>query len=153
MRSIRVIAIFTVGLLAATHPTSAQELGQRGSLESHQVSLEELWARPSFFDGQPVTIIGVADLGVGFEARPKIYSSREAFENATFQYISVSFSDEWIERYADALEGFTGKYVMLEGWFSHSPREKIDEGDEGLCFGDCASPGTLYDIHYIVVGD
>ena len=154
MQRVREIVVLGVWLLAIASFAYAQELG-KPSQESHAVSIEELWGNSSFFDEQPVTVVGVADLGVGFEARPKLYSSLEAFEHRTDQYISVWFSDDWIEKYADILESLRGKYVRLDAKFSYSPREKIDESDEGftICLGDCASPGTLYDIRYIVLRD
>jgi hypothetical protein len=70
-------------------------------------------------------LIGVADLSVEFEARPKLYFSLEAFISRTYQCLDVDFSDDWA-RYEKELKVFDGRYVIIEGIFHYEPPNKMD---------------------------
>jgi hypothetical protein len=144
------VALSVVAALLLTPSVShAQTVGKRAD-KAHELSLEELVGNAALFSGQPVRLIGVADLSVEFEARPKLYFSREAFSRRTYQYVDVEFSDVWVANYGVPLEGMTGKYVIIEGIFSYEPPERFQASDGGvICVPSCPTNGWLHDINFV----
>jgi hypothetical protein len=136
-------------VLIAAPVADAQSLGTARPA-AHEVSIEELLGSARVFDGQPVRLIGVADLSVEFEARPKLYFSREAFTSRTYQYLDVHFSDDWAQ-YEKELEAFDGHYVIIEGIFHYEPPSEIDVADERgqICIPTCPTSGWLDDINFV----
>jgi hypothetical protein len=132
----------------------SQEIGHTRSVVQ-QVSFEELLANAASFSGQPVRLIGVADLGEKFEESRRLYFSREAFSNRTYQYLDVELADDLVVANAEALGKLTGQYIVIEGIFTYDPPAKIDpiesKGQIEICLGSCPTNGVLGEINFVAV--
>ena len=143
-----VLATVSCGLIGCVSiPT---ELGGEALSDAHEVSIEELLGNGRAFDGQPVRVTGVSDLGLEFEHRSNLYASREALEMRTRQHLNVDFPDSWYEQYVEELSAFRGKYVLVEGFFGYEEPRNIELGDNlVICIPACPTNGWLFDIRRV----
>ncbi len=121
----------------------------------HEVTIEELLGNGIAFDGQPVRVIGVSNLGLEFEHRSELYPSREAFQTGSRQHLDVDFQESWYAQSGRVLASFRGKYVIVEGFFGYNKPSAIEPspGTETICYPSCPTNGWLYDIRKVELLD
>ena len=123
------IIIYQTKLLAEPNP------------EIFDVTINELMARPTYFDGIKVRVIAVANLDFSFEAQPALYASKEDWKHWTGNLIDLvgDFEGDAAGLSRSELEKMNGEYVILEGIFKYRSREnlKIEGGGFKRCWPRC----------------
>lgn len=115
------------------------------SSKAQNVSVQELLGNPRLFDGKEVRVVGVGDFDLGFEGVSAIYTSRDDLRHRTFSYISISSLRPSLRANKEAIEGLSGKFVLVEGVFHLEPKY----WSTTLCFGACSPAGRLSNVNRI----
>ncbi len=125
----------------------------------HYVSVAELLGNASWFDGEPVSVVGVAQFRRGRGQSSGIYMSVADKQNSSDAYIYFDLPDDFSQQWDAALE-LDGSWIVVHGVFRmderHSlptPDENVGQGNELgmviICGGDhCGSPGHI-EVHFI----
>jgi len=151
MRVSLLLALLVAGADSAACPGERHASDNYGA-NSHFVSAVELIGRPEFFDGQPVSAIGVVQFRDDKD-QPifRLYATSEDLHNMTPAAVSIgSFSSSFTVSDED-MSSLNGKTVKICGIFQIHVRPKMKTGkkNEYYCLADCGVPGEIANISEI----
>jgi len=115
------------------------------SSEAQNVSVQELLGNPRLFDGKEVRIVGVGDFDLGFEGVSAVYTSKDDLLHRTFSYISITSLEPNLRANKEAIEGLSGKFVLVEGVFHLEPKYWAT----AVCIGACSPAGLISKVNRV----
>ena len=155
--------VSAVLFLSACASPSSTDFGEQ-LYASHAVSMAELIGQADWYDGEPVSVTGVADFTTQFESTSGLFASTEDYEVGTFAFVFLEFPDETLEAELET-EGLSGHWVLVEGVFRAMSKSRLphpdcnqgdgtdevhcDVGSDGraqivtTCQGICGAPGYI----------
>lgn len=116
---------------------------------THEVSVAELLGNSTFFDGEPVSLVGYASFDLSFEGKSAIYLSEDDAKYETPGRIDVGFGADGPKRKGE-LEALSGKFVRIEGIFRSWSREKLrNDSRLRICVPECPAAGRIIEVNRV----
>ena len=147
----RVISLLTALILASCASTKEDFRVWGHSIgDSHFTSVTEVIGRPEFFDGQPISVVGVVQFRHDDQPVFRLYASSEDLRNSVPAAIKVGTFSESLKISDEDMRHLNGRTVMLEGTFIMINRPKFEHSsNDYVCLHECGVPGEVDDIRMI----
>lgn len=145
----RVAGLILFGLIVLSGCATVVSYGNRLDA-SHELSMTELLGDSAWFDGEPVSTMGVVEFSFEFEGSSKLFSSQFDQQHDTYSYVILDLPPD-IEAEAKRLQRFNGKLVQVSGVFHALERTRLpapseNQGSSGvitICQGMCGAIGYI----------
>ncbi len=156
---LRAILVSSLLLISGCATESVSRFHYGTSIQaSHSVSVPELLGNAEWFDGEPVSVQGVALFRRDRFMTSGIYMSEEDWANWSDAYIYFELPEDFSEAWDEALR-LDGTWILVQGVFRlnrrgslPTPDENVGQGNElgivTICGVHCGSPGYI-EVHRI----